>query len=252
VPGTRLLSEAWLAAAVGLFALDLAAHLPLTDFFDLLARRYGFTTYDAWTARVFMALGAMLLAALWWTPPSRRRAVRLGLVGLASAMVLAKTLLLVSAIENIHYPQYALLTLVLVRAGLGLETSWLAAGVFGVLDEAYQHVVLPRGTPAYLDANDIVFNAIGAGLGVVIAIAWRQRDAETPVVGSRPVAGLIALGLTGAALLGPLVSSPFFSLTPGGRRFHLLSPFEAVVLLGILWSCVRWLAARAQAASSGP
>ena len=53
----RRLSPAWLAAAFGLFALDIALHLPITDFFDSLAKRFGFFEYDAATAWVFLALG---------------------------------------------------------------------------------------------------------------------------------------------------------------------------------------------------
>ena len=41
----RRLSPGWLAAAFGLFALDIALHLPVTDFFDSLAKRFGFFEY---------------------------------------------------------------------------------------------------------------------------------------------------------------------------------------------------------------
>jgi hypothetical protein len=246
-------SRLWLGAALGLFALDLAAHLPITDFVDFLAKRYGFFEYDRATQWVFVALGAVTVAAIWRIPSSRRREVRAGLGVLALAIAAAKALLLVSAIENIHYPQYALLTVVLVRAGLGLEGSWLAAVGLGVLDEAYQHAVLPRGTPAYLDANDIVLNGIGALLGVIVAVAWWGRGDPSPLLRPRNAVVVAALSAAAAAMLAPLVPTPFYSTTPGGRHFHLLSPFEATVVLAAIWACARRLAAAPdQAVGSGP
>ncbi len=248
----RRISWAWLAAAIALFTADLAAHLPVTDVCDQLAKRFGFEAYDRATQLVFVALGVALVAAVWVLPAAHRRAVRLGLGGVLLAAGLARAVLLVSAIENIHYPQYALLSLLLIRAGLGIEDAWLGAVGLGFVDEAYQHAVLPRGTPAYLDANDIVLNAIGAVLGVVLALAWVART--RPRSATPGLAFFVLAPIAVAAVgLGPLVSDPFYSTTPGGRHFHLLSPFEATVVLGLLWAGVRRLALLGgQAAGPGP
>jgi hypothetical protein len=236
------LRPVWLVASVALFASDLAMHLPVSDFFDFLAKRFGFFEYDAATKQVFIVIGALGFAALWFYPGPRRRTVRSAVLTLGVLMVAAQSLLLVTAIENIHYPQYALLAITLVRAGLGLEGAWLAAGGFGLVDETYQHAVLPRGVPGYLDANDIVLNVIGAALGIVVVVAVSRRPSEAPLISRRQlVAVLTVLGLL-AIVVGPLVASPFFSVTPGGRHFHLLSPFEAIVVVGFLWQVVRGLA----------
>lgn len=249
----RRLSPSWLAAAFGLFALDLALHLPITDFFDSLAKRFGFFEYDAATAWVFFAAGVATLAALWWCPRHRRPVVRSGLVGVAAALLLAKAFLLLNAIENIHYPQYALLMLAFARAGLPLEAAWLVSVALGIIDEGYQHVVLPRGTPQYLDANDIIFNGIGALIGLVMILAWSERPSEKPMVSWRAASRLTLVMLVLAALGAPPVRADFYQWTPGGRRFHLLTPFEAAMIGGALWAGVRRLAARgSQAAVSGP
>jgi hypothetical protein len=243
----------WLVAAVALFAGDIAMHLPVTDFFDFLAKRFGFFEYDAATRQVFVVIGALAFVALWFYPGPRRRAVRAVVMTLGVLMVAAQSLLLVTAIENIHYPQYALLAMTLVRAGLGLEGAWLAAGGFGLVDEAYQHAVLPRGVPGYLDANDIVLNAIGAALGVVVCVALSHRTSEAGLISGRRAVGVLAVLGVLVLVVGPMVSSPFFSVTPGGRRFHLLSPFEALVAIGFLWHVVRRLAAAsAQGSRSEP
>jgi hypothetical protein len=105
----RPLDRRWLAAAAALFVLDIALHLPIEDVFDDVARRYGFS-YDALAQRVFIALGVALVAALWWSArPARRLIVRRATIGVVTAILLAKGFLLVAAIENIHYPQYALI-----------------------------------------------------------------------------------------------------------------------------------------------
>jgi len=245
-------SRGWLTAALGLFLADLAAHLPITDFFDFLARRYGFFPYDHATALVFLAAGIVTFALIWWWPTGQRRRVRIGLIILAVAMASARALIIVSAIEHIHYPQYALLMLVLARAGLSLEGAWLAATGLGVVDEAWQHIVLPRGTPAYLDANDIILNAIGALLGVVVALAWTGRGDTAPLIRWPVWTRIIVVAALGALVIGPAVPSPFYSTTPGGRHFHLLSPFEATLVAGALWAAARWLAAPPQPVGSGP
>ena len=247
------LSRGWLAAAFGLFALDIALHLPTTDFFDYLAKRFGFVEYDAVTGAVFLAIGVATLAALWWCTPQRRPVVRSGLIGVVVAMFVARAFLLLNAIENIHYPQYALLVLVFARAGLSLEACWLVSVGLGVIDEGYQHIVLPRGTPQYLDANDIIFNAIGALIGVVMILAWSDRPSEPPIVSWRAASRMTLLALVLSALAAPPVRAEFYQWTPGGRRFHLLTPFEAVMIGGALWAGVRRLAARgSQAEPSGP
>jgi hypothetical protein len=239
---TRPVERKWLAAAAGIFALDIALHLPIEDFFDEIARRYGFFWYDALAQKIFIGLGLVLVGVLWWCPSHRRPIVRRALVGVVAAVILAKGFLLVAAIENIHYPQYALIVIVLVRAGLALEPAWLIAVGLGVVDEYYQFKMLPRGTPNYLDTDDIVLNAVGALLGVVIVLAWSDRDADRPLIPASTASRLVLLSLVVAAIFSPVARTPFWNTTPGGRQFHLLTWFETMIALGTLWAVVRRLA----------
>ena len=238
----RPLDRRWLAAAAVLFSLDIALHLPVEDFFDEIARRYGFYWYDALAQKVFIGLGVVLLAALWWSRPARRPLVRRALVGIVIAIALAKGFLLVAAIENIHYPQYALLVIVVVRAGLALEPAWLIAVALGVLDEYYQFLMLPRGTPNYLDADDIVLNALGGLLGVIVVLAWSDREPDRPLIPASTSSRIVLLVLVLGAIVGPVLRTPFYNTTPGGRHFHLLTWFETALVLGTLWAAVRRLA----------
>jgi FtsH-binding integral membrane protein len=245
----RPLDRRWLAAAAALFVLDIALHLPIEDVFDDVARRYGFFWYDALAQRVFIALGVALVAALWWSArPARRLVVRRATLAVVIAILLAKGFLLVAAIENIHYPQYALIVVALARAGLALEPSWLIAVGLGVVDEFYQFVMLPRGTPNYLDADDIVLNAIGGVLGVIAVLAWFEREPESPLIPSSTASRLVLLAVVVASIFVPVFRSPFYNTTPGGRHFHLLTWFETALVLGTLWAGVRRLAASRPAA----
>jgi hypothetical protein len=159
--------------------------------------------------------------------------------------VLIQQSLLVASVENIHYPQYALLAVLLGRAGFAAEASWLAATGLGVIDELYQYLFLPRGRPTYLDWNDMVLNGLGAAFGTVALFLSRRRFRGDPVC--RPG---IAIGLAGGALLAALFAgrpfvSPFFEVTSHARRYHVLSATEGVVVIGLLWLGVRYAVGRA-------
>ena len=229
----------WVAALV---AGNLFLHLPISDVFDGLARRYGFTEYDTVTRVVFLIAG--LACAAWlWRPSAHATGVRRAVVYLAAIVAIAHALLVVNGIEAIHYPQYALLAWLLVRSGMGLERSWMTATALGAIDEIWQWQTLPRAVPGYLDWNDIVLNAVGAALGVLIVVRMRRAPLTEPLLSATRIGGALALAGLIALVGGPLIGRPFYRLTPGGRWFHLLSPFEAVVCVAAIWFLARDLAA---------
>lgn len=236
--GTRR-GAPWLVAALVVFNLFL--HLPISDVFDGLARRYGFTEYDTATRAVFLIAGVAGAVWLWWPP--RRAGVPKALLALAAVIAISQALIVVNGIEAIHYPQYALMAWLLVRAGPGLERSWIAATALGTVDEIWQWQTLRRAVPGYLDWNDILLNAVGAALGVLIVVRLRRAPSAETLLPAAWVAGAVATAGLVALLSGPLVEHPFYRLTPGGRWFHLMSPFEAVWCLAAVWWITRDLAA---------
>lgn len=237
---TQAWRRGWWAVAA-LVVVNLFLHLPISDVFDGLARRYGFVEYDTTTRIAFLLAG--LAWAVWlWLPSAYGAGVRRALVALVAVIVASQALIVVNGIEAIHYPQYALMAWLLVRSGSTLESAWLVATALGAVDEIWQWQTLPRAVPGYLDWNDIVLNAVGAALGVLVVVRARRGRMAEPVVAARWAGGALVAAGAIALLCGPLIERPFYRFTPGGRWFHLLSPFEAVVCVAAVWSVVRDLA----------
>jgi len=237
-------ARAWLAAAAALFVADLFLHLPVTDFCDALVKKYGFYPFDGFVRRGFEMAGAVCLCGTWMRPRRERTVVGTALLTLVAIVAAAQMLIVLNGVEDVHYPQYALLTYALARGLPTLEAAWLSGTILGAVDEGYQFVALPRGTPGYFDWNDVVLNAIGSAFGIVIAVMFVRRSREELL--SRRRALLIACAAVAAVIiLAPPILRPFFDVTPGGRRFHRMAGWEAMAVVAALWSGVRYLVARA-------
>lgn len=78
-----------------------------------------------------------------------------------------KNLLVVNS-EMVHFPQYALLALLIFPILKNIPETLFATIFLGILDEGYQYFVLAPEKTAYMDFNDIWLNTIGAGFGVLL------------------------------------------------------------------------------------
>lgn len=234
----RRASWLWLGATAVVFLADIFLHLPITDFCDWLATRYGFTEYDHAVRIGFVAIGACAFVAVWFWPSGHRGLLGPAMTFLVGLMLLAHKLIVVNAIESIHYPQYALLVLLLAPAVRDLEIAWIVATILGAIDEGYQAMLMPRGAPNYFDWNDVVLNGIGAAIGVVIVVTFtkiaRQRLRPSPRVRWAIAAAVIAI----AFLLAPPTWSPFFEATPGGRLFRRLAASEGMMVLMVVYGVI--------------
>jgi hypothetical protein len=233
------LSPRWLGVTAVVFLAGVFLHLPVTDFCDWLARVYGFSAYDSAVRAGFIALGAGAGLAIWLRPVPARLTLGLAATALLMLTAIAHRIIVVNAVESIHYPQYALVTWLVARAGTRLETAWLAGTALGAIDEGYQAVALPRGAPDYFDWNDVVLNGIGAAFGILLVLAFTRPADGRPTF--RP-AGLrwtiVITAIVIAGILSPPIWSPFFELTPGGREFHRLAASEAIVILAGIYASV--------------
>jgi hypothetical protein len=242
---TPRLSAPWLVVTAVVFLAGVFLHLPVTDFCDWLARVYGFTAYDSAVRAGFIALGAGAGIAIWLRPVPSRLTLGLAATVLLMLAAIAHRIIVVNAVESVHYPQYALVVCLLARAGTRLEAAWLTGTALGAIDEGYQAVFLPRGAPEYFDWNDVVLNGIGAAFGTLFVLAFMRPADGRPIGRSAGLSWAIVItAIVIAAILSPPIWSPFFELTPGGREFHRLAASEAVVLLAGIHGIVMWVARR--------
>ena len=234
----------WAAAAV-LLAADLFLHKPISDICDAWVVRFGWTTYNRRVlvviSSVSIAIALSLLARDWrrWRRPTAIAAL-LVLSGLTWG---AYALLMVANIELIHYPQYALMTGVLMAGGNAPIVAWTAAVAAGVIDETYQHLVIYAGrADTYLDFNDMVLNAIGA-TWVVLLVGTTRRP--PPAAGTNrlrrawlPAVCMVAV-LLALLWLDPPTFSPFWRRAATGRYYRVLSGAEGLLATLLLWSVAR-------------
>jgi hypothetical protein len=225
-------------AVIALVAANLFLHKRVSDLCDAVRWRLGLGAYERLALWSFVTVGAVWAAVLVARGTGRLRfralALWLATLGLAA---LAQRWLLVVNIELVHLPQYALLALVLIGAGLTPETAWAGAVLLGALDEGYQHLVLYAGRPdTYLDYNDMLLNALGAQLAVVLVMA-RRPAALRPFGWPRwLLAGAMlapSLWLMNAERAGPLLR-----IAATGHAYHVCSLAEAVALGATLWVMV--------------
>lgn len=231
----------WLLAAAAAYLVGVFLHLPVTDAVEWLLPRVGLVAYDRlWTAGA-LVLALATVTFLWWRERRTPTGAAATLWRLVPAIALAQALLVVAPIELVHYPQYAIVATLLARSGLPLEWSWLTAIALGAVDEMHQRLFLPRGTPDYFDWNDVVLNATGAALGLVLTAAWWRPEWRLIFTRRAMVVTLTAAGAA-ALVLAPPVISPYLTETPRHTWFRVASPIEAVVWLGVIWASVRRLA----------
>jgi hypothetical protein len=240
------LLPAW-SLACSLILANLVLHKPFSNLCDAAYARIGRIAYERAALLAITAVSAAAAVPLvvrngraLLRPATLARLATLGAITIA-----AQQLLLVSNIELIHFPQFALLAAVFLAGGLPLEAAWLAATAAGVLDETYQHLVIYAGAPdTYLDFNDMLLNAIGAAWPVVLwAAASPSSNAAAAVADGlrhwrRWAVGLAVLA---AALLwwhDPPGFTPLLRRAATGRFYRVLSAPEGIAAIGFVWFLV--------------
>jgi hypothetical protein len=243
-------ARGWQAAALAVTVANPLLHKPVSDVCDWARARWGFSIYDR-VALIAIPVATLVAIAV---PLAARRSLRLRPELLMAAAVLvvvsvgAQRWLLVANIELIHFPQYVLLSAMLLAGGLSASAAFLFSTAAGVIDEAYQHLVVYAGrTDTYFDINDIVLNAIGAAWGVVLLVdvlgrtdvvsgfsRTQSTDRRQPFVAGA-VLSIAALGVS--FWLDPPQFVPMFkSTTTGHQFFRVLSSAEGVVMVALLWA----------------
>lgn len=236
-PNPRAASAWRWAVALGVWFATAIAHRKVSDAVgEEFATPWGAFTPIEYTTEAMVATALVLAAGLC------RRALRggggagcetgardwLGTLALwallLAAMAVCHQTLVTIDIEVIHYPQYALVAVLLAHAldphrqRRVLLDAVLISAALSLLDEALQYFHL-MDKARYFDFNDLALNQLGTLAGLL----WRYgfpsgADAATP--GPQPLRRvlLIATGLAAAAcailvLAGVLVVNPATPIT---------------------------------------
>ena len=267
------------------FLIVALPHHPVSNLLDqciLFPQGHGFMERMADVLSLLIIL-AVLVLGLKSTQNHGVRAIRhlavwLLLLGL---MYGADRTLIVNNIERIHYPQYAVLALLM---GLSVRNELLIFSLvsgLGFVDEFLQYAMNPAKTN-YLDFNDFVLNILGAAMGVALLLGLRKEVSLQPAKyelqlrrASIIVGGISAVVILVSLALGrivPLVEQvknrsvltvvdgrlsfimsferhdKFWLTSYFGRVFHVFTPLEGLLVVSLLslftWAFVRWVRRR--------
>jgi len=250
---------------------------------------YGFESMQlaAGIGSAALALGMVVVAVVFVrrAGPDRWKHVGFWAFLLFSMVVVDRTLI-INNIERIHYPQYALMSILLGLTIRNESLLLLAASFAGLADEVLQFAMNPEKT-AYLDFNDIVLNILGAAFGTALVMAFRKREKQEPSeyeMRFRLGLSFSALTIVAIVLLAdftgriiPVAEAgtkrsvigsfdgklslilafeqhpQFWEQSDYGKVFHVLSPWEGVILAGsllvVLYLLIRWLKSSRNGAS---
>ncbi len=176
----------------------------------------------------------------------------------AGLVVGSYTTMFMINMESVHFPQYALLAILVFAIMPRFGETILLVTVLGAIDEGYQYWVLDRDADLYLDFNDMVLNLVGAAIGVMLlALLIRsnptaQRSSTySPARFFKSPAFITAAGVAGVTLLlcllGEIALYPesaawivlrrigppgaFWITSYWGKTCHVLMPSEGVFMI---------------------
>lgn len=260
----RRLFTALLAA--GYFAAVVLSHKEVSRVFDWLREALSFEVYDSTmlTAGLFVGVLFALFILIKIKEGGGRRVKAASWLLTAALVGASYEVLIVFSVEVIHFIQYALLALPVFALTLRYGETVFWATLLGAVDEAYQYFVLyADNKEVYFDFNDIVLNLVGAGIGVLIIYTLSDTKAASfsgpagsgktrkraPFVAaafllliclSMFVTGAVKFypeeGASGAPIVLSRKPAPsrFWEEPKMGKSFHILHPFEGVLLASFL------------------
>jgi len=248
--------------AIALYFCIVTFHDEVTTLAIKIRNILGRDTYNAYLAYAFLVLLIIYAIFLFYQSISgRQKYLKLILSVIVTALtIVAFRLLMVYNIEAIHFVEYMLVAIILIPVlrSYGETVFWVT--ILGILDELFQYRFL---TPdfEYFDFNDCMLNLIGAGSGAVMIYITagdvidirRRKWYKSPAIltGISLLAVFIILLITGKMTIAPVGipgSENWFSLNRAsmpdefwkeaypGRKFHVLRPFEAIILYYVLFA----------------
>jgi len=199
--------------------------------------------------RIVLSVGLVLVGVLsipfWvqWTKHPSRNQVILFLILAVALVVLTFKYLFVLATEVAHFPQYALMAILLFPLTWRMDATMIWATLIGVIDEAYQYYYLTPDSTNYYDFNDVFTDLLGAILGLIFLWGLLRNEIKAPrSLFSSPswmaMGGFVLLTLALYWFAGDTVASivrtpeeAFWTVLPRGISFHVLRPIPGLVLI---------------------
>lgn len=250
-----------LLAIVVYFSI-VAFHQVITDLAIKLRNAIGRDRYNEYLAYSFLVLLTIVVALLFYHSfRSRLRYVKLSIsAGVTVLIVFSFRYLMVYNIEAIHFVEYMLVAVLLlpVLKSYGETVFWVT--ILGLLDELFQYRFL---TPnfEYFDFNDITLNLLGAGAGAVVVFVLNSQSVKVRrnkwyrspafLTGTGLLTAFSILLLSGKMSINPVdtegsevwfsinrksIPDGFWTTAYPGRIFHILRPFEGIVLMNLLFA----------------
>jgi len=170
-------------------------------------------------------------------------------------IVASINIIMVVNVELIHVLQYAIFAILLFTIIQKYYDTLFWTTFFGAVDELYQYVFLAPEKTDYFDINDVIINMTGAVMGLLLLRAHAKYEVMSDKVWFKSswFIGMVAIFfvITSLWLFGELTFYPsdkpvvfqfIRDFTPGFWReippkvlFHVIQPFEGLVILIILF-----------------
>jgi VanZ family protein len=260
---------AFLLAGGYLAAVSLP-HKEVSKIFDWLSKELSFGVYNDALFKVNIFLAIVLFAfVLLRIRNGNRRALKITYWLFTAFLVAASyEILIVFNVESIHFPQYAVLALLVFPLIMRYGDTVFWCALLGALDEGYQYFVLYRdNNEVYFDFNDILLNLVGAGIGVLILFTLTDERSKrstahtnsslnrspSPVIVTTAFllftgllfyrSGLLQLYPEAGASSAPITLSrkpapeKFWTVPKRGKTFHILTPLEGIISAAALIGC---------------
>ena len=218
---------------VGLFFMSFLEHLPRHEMVGIV---------------LGIGIGIMVLLSIpFWLKLRRhpgRKNIILALLLTLIMVVAVYSLLFVLPTETAHFPQYAMMAILLFPFTWRFDETLIWATLMGAMDEGYQYYYLSPERTHYFDFNDVLTDLLGAALGLIYLWAFLKNEIRKPRLFHKSPAwmiyGLLSIIVLFLYFLGDpldLVRTPetsFWTELRNGVRFHVLRPEIGILIITLV------------------
>lgn len=209
------------------------------------------------TYAISIAIVLLVLLLYIFIKNSRKLADRMLIWGFMIVNIILAALivgsLFVVNIEFVHFPQYAVLCILLFPLVGNYRSTMVWTTLAGMIDEAYQYFYLAPLDTSHYDFNDVLTNLVGAVFGLLLLrsmnIAEHSKFKLWKATFWYGIAG-IALVVCGLHMTDVLSIYPsdeheyhilrempaqFWTEIPPSVTYHVVRPLEGIGLTCLLW-----------------